>query len=79
MVSMQAGSTDPTSTIFRAGKAILHVHIKPFCVMLSRSMIRTQGSIATLPDCVIGHTVRDPDKFKQRTGETNEEKRKTDK
>ena len=65
MVSMQAGITDPTSTIFRAGKAILHVHIKPFCVMLSRSMIRTQGSIATLPDCVIGHTVRDPDKFKQ--------------
>ena len=42
MVSMQAGIAGLTSTIFRAGKAILHVYIKPFCVMLSRSMFRTQ-------------------------------------
>ena len=54
MVSMQAGITDPTSTIFRAGKAILHVHIEPLCVMPSRSMIRTQsGSFPSC--CVIGH------------------------
>ena len=37
---------------------ILHVHIKPSCVMPSRSMIRTQSGIETFPDCVIGHTVR---------------------
>lgn len=39
-------------------EAILRVHIKPSCVMPSRSMIRTQDGIATFPDCVIGHTVR---------------------
>ena len=58
MVTVKARASGFIPTTSRAGKAILHVHIKSFCVMPSRSMIRTQDGIATFPDCVIGHTVR---------------------
>ena len=58
MVTVKARASGFIPTTSRAGKAILRVHIKPSCVMPSRSMIRTQSGIETFPDCVIGHTVR---------------------
>ena len=58
MVLMKSQHVRLIPTTSRTGKAILCVHIKPSCVMPSRSMIRTQDGIETLSDCVIGHTVR---------------------
>lgn len=57
MVLMKSQHVRLIPTTSRSGKAILRVHIKPSCVMPSRSMIRTQdGGMSSC--CVIGHTVR---------------------
>ena len=58
MVSEEAEIMGITSMTSRTGKAILCVHIKPPCVMPSRSMIRTQDGNENSPDCVIGRTAR---------------------
>ena len=42
---MQAEVAGFIPTISRAGKAILHVHIKLFCVMPSRGIFRTQSGV----------------------------------
>lgn len=58
MVLMKSQHVRLIPTTSRSGKVILRVHIKPSCVMPSRSMIRTQDGNENSPDCVIGHTAR---------------------